>query len=371
MAITVDQGFRPYLLKHIAETVGNPATPQYKIEPVGFLNLLLSQKRPEFLRLNTAGGHRNTVQIKYKQRFNKSHTDTSKSCDVTLQSAYNEAAVELSSTRQFAIHIEDETIANYMDEASKTVAIGQPASQIMNELLEDIMLGASAICEGVNDDLLTTAEAAIGVNRVNGLATAKALNIPLNTTNLPLNAGLTEIISDYKINGFSGRPQIVGSGLMYNFMLQQASKSFDQSGFDTKVQAGGVDFYHDLAAASIVGSNEVIVYEKDAVQLVEYLEYTGFKAGYPGMGDSIFGTLTLPIAGSENMPVKFDWQLKYNSCQTTMTDAYSGGELVLEKGYNFILTKRSGLFVIPSDAYRAGDVLEGNRGSLRYAVTNS
>jgi len=371
MSVTLGQGFRPYLLRAANSIFGDAAYPGYKLDPQGFLNLLQSQNKPQVLTLNNAAGHRNTVQVSYKQRFTKDFTDTSKSCDVTSVLARQEASVDLSSTRQIAIYLADETVAQFEDEASRTVAVGQPAGEIAAELLDNILHAANAILQGVNDDLLTLAVAAIGKNRVTGSAASKTVNFPLNTTNLPLNAGMNEILSDYKINGGKGRPQIIGSGLLHNFMLMQGAKSFDQSGLDTKIQAAGADFYHDLSAANILGSNQVITYEPNAVLIVEYMEYTGFKAGVKP-GASVFGTIALPMAvGMEVVPVMFDWQLKYSDCPVSLTDQYYGTTLNLQKGYNFILSKQCGLFTIPADAYRGTDPLSGNRGSLRYTITNT
>lgn len=370
MAVTLGQGFAPYLLEHI-KTVAGDATPQYKLEVPGYLNLLQSQSKPTILRLDTQAGHKKTAQVRFKQRWGKEHTDTSKSCDQTNVGTRLETPVELSSTRQFAIHIEDEDIAKYEEAASRSIAVGRPATGIMNELLEEIIIASSAILDGVNDDLATTAVSEIGNNRRTGNSNASTINIALDGTQNPLNDGLTQILADYKNNGGRGMPQVWGSGLMYNFMLQQASKSADQAGYDTTVMARGLKFYHDLSAPTILGTNEVVVYEPNAVQIVEYLEYTGFKAGQKP-GASFFGVITLPmVSNGEVLPVDFDFQLKYNDCQTTLTDAYYGTELTLEKGFNLIISKQCGLFTIPDNAYRATDVLNGNRGSLRYTITNS
>jgi hypothetical protein len=369
MAITLGQGFAPYLLQHI-KSVAADATPQYKLEIPGFLNLVQSNSKPEILRLDN-NGHKKTAQIKYKQRWTKSHTDTTKSCDNTNVGARRETAVDLASVRQFAIHIEDETIAKYEEQASKTVAIGSPATGIMNELYDEILSAASAILDGVNDDLATLAVSAIGRNRRTGSAASATINLELTATDNLLTDGLTQMLADYKNNGGMGTPKIWGSGLFQNFMLQQKSKSFDQSGFNTSVMAAGVNYFNDMSAASILGTNQVVMYEPNAIQMVEYVEYTGFKAGAKP-GGSFFGTLTLPaISNGEIVPVIFDFQLKYNDCQTTFTDAYYGTELTLEKGYNLIISKQSGLFTIPDDAYRINDELYGNRGSLRYTLTNA
>ena len=110
MAVTLGVGFRPYLLTHL-KTILGADVPQHKIEPVGFLNFLSRQSRPEILRLDNAAGHQNVVQIRYKQRYTVDFTDTAESCDATNVQARREMPVNLSSYRQLAVHIEDETIA--------------------------------------------------------------------------------------------------------------------------------------------------------------------------------------------------------------------------------------------------------------------
>jgi hypothetical protein len=168
MALSLGQGFAPYLLSNLAAITGDN-TPQFRLEPLGMINLLQSNSKPEVLRLNTATGHKKSVQIKAKQRFNKSQTQTSKNCDNTNTPSFYEAPVDLSSVRQLAFYVADETIAKYMDDATRTVAVGQPATPLMSEFVEDIMSAASAILEGVNDDVFTLMVAAIGKNRVTGL----------------------------------------------------------------------------------------------------------------------------------------------------------------------------------------------------------
>lgn len=367
MSLSLYQGFAPYLLKSAKEAYAS-SNPQDKIEEVGFLSLLKSQNpRMEVLKLNTEAGHKKSVQVKAKRRFNVAHTDTSKSCDVTLQNPYYEKSVDLSSTRQIAVYLQDETLAKYMEDASKGVPVGD--SKVAQELYDDVKSAANALIEGLNQDLLTLAVAAIGVNKVSGSSSSTTVNFPLNTTNNDLTSGMTKILSDYKRNNFSGKPQIIGDGLMHNFMLQQAAKLGDQSGLDTRIQAAKADFFYDPYATTAIGSNQFIVYEPDAVGLVEYMEYKGFKGGVKP-GASIFGTILLPM-GTSGMTIELDWQLRYSDCATTLTDSYYGTSISLEKGFNMILSKQAGLWTIPNDAYRNGtDAYYGNRGSLRYTATN-
>lgn len=365
-------GFAPNLLKHIAQAT-KQSTPQTKLEYQGFLNLLMSNTGRPAVTLNssTKAGHRKTVRLKYKQRFNVGHTDTAKSCDNKIQQPYAETEQDLNITRQIAIHLGDETIAQYQEDASTTVRIGQPSTGIMDDLLDSIKTGADAILSGINQDLYTDAAAALGNNRATGNANAKSVNFPLNTTNNDLNSGMTEITQDYQFNQAKGRPMMVGEGLPHSYFLQQIAKDTDQSGLNTRIQANQMDFFYDPFTSTALGANQSIVYEPEAVQLVEYMEYTGFKAGFPGAGDSIFFVMALPMdVNGIVTPVMFDVQLKYNSCEVTETDGYYGTSLTLQKGWSAIISKQCALWSIPAGAYRGTDPLNGNRGSYRYSFTN-
>lgn len=370
--VTLTSGFRDSVLYHLRD-IAKENTPQLKLDPHGYLAMLYKFRKPEILGLNNSAGHKKTVRVKYLQRFTKDFTDTSKSCDQTNVQPYLENNVELSSTRQLAIHINDETIAKYNDDASRTVRAGQPATDLMNELMEQIMSGANAILDGVSSDLQTSQSAQFGVNRRTGSANAATININANNDTNVLTDGITQMLSDFQQNRGKGRPQIVGNGLMHNWMIQNgAIAGANASGLDTRLQGAGFDFYYDLETINTWGANQVAVFEPNSVGIVEYLEYTGFKAGEKP-GASTFGTIMLPMVGVDgnNVPVSFDYQLKYYDCATTLTDAYYGTSLSVEKGYNLILSKQSGLYTIPDDAYRGTDVLSGNRGTYRYAITNS
>ena len=205
-----------------------------------------------------------------------------------------------------------------------------------------------------------------------GVATTQALNINKDNSINPLDDGLTKLLYDYKLNGAKGRPQIIGAGIFLQFMIQKmnAAVGVSQSGLDV-MRLANFDFYYDIEMDTAFGANQIMVYEPNAVQIVEYLEYTGFKAGLKPDG-SHFGVVALPLMiNNEIKPVDFDFQLKYNSCPESFTDAYYGTALTLEKGYNLIISKQCGLWTIPASAYRATDVLNGNRGSYRYTISNN
>ena len=362
-------GFADALTKHIAKVTAEN-TPQFKLNWQGHLNLLKTNNNADVVRINDQAdpGHRRTVIIKARQRYNVGHTDTAKSCDNVLVPAYFERNVNLSNTRQIAFYIDDETLARYPNEATANASAGTPSTPLMTEFLLMIKEGADALLSGVNQDVATLMAAAIGTNQRTGNAAASAINLVLNTTNNPLNQGLTQVMTDYQLNESAGRPMMVGTGLIHNFMLQQQAKGMDQSGMNTPIQANGFSFFQDPFAATSLGANQAIVYEPEAVQLVEYMEYQGFKAG--DKQTSFFFTFFLPMQVNERVKmIEFDAQLKYYDCPTTLTDAYYGTSVTVNKGWSLIISKQFGLFTI-DQAYRATDRLNGNRGSYRYSFTN-
>lgn len=366
------QGLRPYILPHLRNIIGEGALPQTKIEHVGFINFLQSQNKPKVLRLNNPAGHKESVQIKYLQRLTKAYTGTNEAdvCNTAIVEPYKETTATLNSFRYIALHLDDELVAKYENEASNMITVGGPPTEIMKEMLERLMTAANALLSGVDSDLLTALVA--GTNRATGLATAKTINFPLNSTNNDLNADMNEVYSDFAINLLSGQPEILTApgSLMHKYMLQQRFKSYNQAGINTAIEVAGLNAYIDAEMGTTFGAQNFLAIEKNTVQMVEYLQFTGFKAG-PKPGGSVFGTIPLPMqVGQEVKLVEFDYQLKYSDCATTLTDGYYGTPITIQKGYNLILSKKSGLFQIPTDAYKNIDPNFGSNGVLRYNATN-
>ena len=363
-------GFADSITKHVAKiTVEN--TPEFKLNWQGYLNMLLSNKNAKVVRLNDPNneGHRRTVIIKSRQRFNVAHTDTARSCDQTNVPVYQERTVALGIYRQLGIHIEDETIALYPTQASTSANVGTPSTPLMDEFLSSIKTGADALLSAINQDLWVLQAAGIGVNQRSGNNAAQNVNLVLNTTNNPLNQGLTQVLTDYDLNESTGKPKMVGTGLIHNHMLQQQAKSPDQSGVNTPILANGFEFFQDPRVAVALGVNQSLVLEPEAAQLVEYMNYKGFKGGLKG--SDFFFTFFLPMQVSDRVRmVEFDAQLIYRPCPTTETDAYYGTSTTVQKGWSLIISKECGLHLINPGAYRATDRLTGNRGTYRYNFTN-
>jgi len=363
-------GFCPYLLQHIGE-ISQSANPMYKVQPPGLINMLLTAGNPNAVRYDQGDGHRRAVQVKYRPRFTVAQTDTSKSCDQSLSPAYTEMAVTVGNTRQISFYIDDNTMEQYCSDASNTVALGKPATSLMNnEIMDVIMSSANALLQGINQDLWGLL--AWGHNNVTGVSIATNVNLPQNATTQTLSEGMTKILGDYGKTFLTGRPQIVGSGLVYNYFLQQFAKSTDTFGINSKIMAGQTDFWFDnYAGTSLSNANAFGVFEPGSVQIVKMLHYRGFQAGQKP-GASTFFTIPLPIQiGADVVPYEVDGQLRYYDCPTTLTDAYSGASITVNKGYQVILSSNFGLWQLPSDSYRVDDPNYAVNGALRYIATNN
>ena len=362
-------GFAPYLLNDIKSITGN-ATPRYKVDMHGFTKMLYQGAGAAPIQTNTLAGGKREVRFWYRQRNTKAQTDTSYSCDNVLTPARIEATVSVNNTRAIAWHLTDALVQQYTDEANAraTVPGSSPTAGVSAELLDILFSGANGILKAMNDDLLGLVT--WGKNSVNGVSTAVTLNLPKDKTVQPLDQGMPKLLSDYNLNGLTGRPQIVGSGLMYAYMLTQPMVGVDQSGMNSRLATAMADFWPDMDFDTIVGANDFGVFEPGAVQLVEFFENSG--AFGKKLGNSLFGTLPLPTVdpNGNSVPVLFDFQLKELDCPTTLTDMYSGQSGTYNRGYGLYIWKNFGLFQVPADSYRHEDVQRSVNGALHYTASN-
>lgn len=366
-----NNGIAPYLLNDLKSAV-DMSYPGSKVDLKGFLAMLTSGPGANPIQQNTLTGNKKVVTFWYRQRPTLSMTDTAAACDQLLTPARLETTVSVANVRQIAYHLSDELVASYTEEAAQRAAApaGIPFSGgATGELLDIIYAGCNAILTGINRDLMGLMT--WGRNKVSGNNASVTVNIP-QTLSQNLGAGMPKLLSDYKLNNLMGSPNIVGAGLFYNYMLTQPYKGLDSIGQNSQIAAAGVNFFPDQDFASVVGANDIGIFEPGSIQLVEYLEYTGFKAGVKP-GNSEFGVLVLPAVDTAGnvIPVKVDFQLRYLDCPTSYYDAYTGNSTTFQKGWSLILKKNFGLFQLPSDAYRNDDGNIAVNGSLRYTITNS
>ncbi len=366
-------GFAPYILNDIRSAVGN-ATPHTKVDMHGLTKFLYTGAGSSPIQTSELSGHKKEVRFYYRNRNTKAQTDTVASCDNVLTPARLEATVSVGNTRQIAWHLPHALVAQYMEEASTRVNLqgSNPMTGVSKEMLEIIFAGCNGILKAMNEDLIGLIT--WGKNSVAGVSTAVTLNIPKDKNIQDLTVGMPKLLSDYHMNGLTGRPQVVGSGLMYSYMLTQPmSANPDLFGFNSSIATANLDYYpdQDWTATTVGNANTFGVFEPGAIQLVEYIENLGFQSGR--LANSTFGVMPLPTVDplGNAIPVMFDFQLKEIDCPTTLTDAYTGNTATYTKGYSLILKKDFGLFQIPADAYRHEDIQRSVNGALRYTASNA
>lgn len=373
--MTFGQGWEPFILNSIQKVIGTDNCPYMKIDNYGVLNMLQSQNKPrELTTLNrpNSPGQTNTVQVKYLRRMTEQEIQTTDNCTQTQTQLWNEASITTNMFSAAAIYLDDDLLRHYQKEAVEMLNFGTPATSITYEFIDQIAAACNAVYANMNRNLSAKLYANLGVNRNTGSNAAKGLNIPVNTTNLALNDGMTALLQDYTENLNYGKPQIVGSGLWHGYFRQQMAKGTAQNGLNTRIEAGESDFYYDAQAAALLGANQAVVIAPDAVQLVESFKFKGWRAGR--LGTSWFFTITLPYMTTPNTVsmVEFDCQIREYDCPgNSFTDAYYGTPITVGRGRNMIISKSYDLFTVPADSYQAADPLFGNNGTLRYSLTNN
>jgi hypothetical protein len=356
------------------------ATPIDKVTTPGFLQYLLGNNKPNVINngMDDGSGYIRDVKIRYRQRGVPGSTVTTDNCTIQVKPAYNEAVVNSTNFRALGIAFEDDQIAKFEADALAQIGIGNPTmTGVMKDVYEAIIEQANGFFADINTDLLALQAAAFGKNAVSGSNAARTVNFPLATTSNDLATGMTMILADAMANEVRLQGAIaVGSGLVNNYFLQQAAKGTAQNGLDTSKQFIP-QFYYDPYAATGWGANQFGLFEKDAVQFVNLCRFRGAKAGQKG--SDFFMTLKLPIIDSLGQgslgAFEFDVQLTYRTCpgevQIGTYDAGTNPPVQLGRGWNIILMSSYQTVNIPSDAFAAGDRLNGVNGTFRYVATNA
>lgn len=364
------KGFVPYLLTHASQIFANQ-TPSSKITPPGFLQMLLANKPAGMQVINSStmdsGGHVRGVKIKYRPRGIASDVKTTDTCDVDIVPEYQEADVPALSFRKIGIKIDDDVIRKYEAEASKTVAIGQPASQLMTELYNAIIEQMNGFIGSIDSSLLAAQAAAFGKNAVTGSNATTAISFS-NTNQINYTDGIVKLLSDIQENEFYGKTNIVGSGIISAFaMASQFQKAANQAGYDPSLF--NLKIWNDVQAKTAFGANQFGVFAENALGLIEVDRFVGSFAGLKG--GSYFFTMPIPLAVSgvadELGAMNVDCQLKYVDCPTEVVNG--GVTTTINRGWVLIVSKSFGLFNMPADMFAATDRLTGNNGTLRYTAS--
>ena len=370
-------GYAPYLLQHLKVVAADNA-PETKVTPTGFLKLLLENnpllKIPDFekLRLSNGEGNIRQVQLKYLQRARPSQTSTSDDCDNDLIPAYAETTLTAVTFRKISFYISDQDIALYEEQASKTVALGLPPTEFMQEHLTTLMSLVNGLVGAINKDLISRVQ--FGTNINTGVNTATALNIPQDVTTHILTLGIGKLLADAQDNEFSGMPLLAGGGLFNNFMNEKGFSTAGFTGINNAQAMQQLKWYYDnytQASSGAWGIDRIGMFSKGSVGFVDLQKYVGFRAGTRGI--STFFQISLPVMPAQNDGtadlMTFDAQLRYIDCPTEISTGYS--TVTVNRGWQLIISKNYDLFQLPTDAYQTGDPLYGNNGALLYQVSNT
>ena len=376
-------GYCEALLLHL-ESVAGQNYPGQKVTVPGFLNMLLtSPDRPNVLNDVNRGGHYRTARVAYMPRTTVSQVSTTDTCAVDVIPAFKEVDVTVGNVAQTGVWIPDDTIRQYCEDASRTVAIGQPATQLMNQHLSSILHSMNGIYQKMENVLTTAMASDFGAHKATGTATAVTVNIEQDATINDLGTGLTKLLSDAEANEFCGSPVIVGAlgSIFHQFATQFKFRGLAAGdGFNpmAMAEAMGFTFYGSGQTGTTWGAQHIGMFSPGSAHLIERLDNVGAFAGQ--RGSSYFTTITDPRVqcwtpnGLSN--VQFDLQVKYIDCPEDLGSNIANGYIAASgvadaRGTLLLIKKRYDLFTIPTDAYDGADVLAGSNGTLRYAITNS
>ncbi len=370
-------GYCPALMMHMKYVVGENA-PEHKITPAGALKMFLEkgvQASPmgDPFTLTNVNGHIKDLKLKYYNRTIPAQMSTSDDCEIELIPEYKEITIDTTSVVKFGMHFNDETIAKYCDEASRSVAMGLAPSAFMEEHLAGLMAALPGFVGKIDQNILSGLT--WGVNAVTGNNNSVSVNFNDDSTVNSFGEGWTKVLSDYAVNEGFGKPQVMGSGIVNSAAIQARIPGLTQySPLNNGAAQGEIDFYHDINAATIVGANQFGVFMPGTFGLVQLDEYVGFKqAVNTPKGTSYFFNMPIPVnmPGSDGLlqMLNIDFQFKYIDCPQAATVGYD--EVTLNRGWNLIMKKSFAPWQIPANAFQAADRLTGNNGSLRYTATNS
>lgn len=371
MATTPGQGFVLPLLLHAKQIFANQA-PSTKLTPPGFLRFLLANK-PAGMQVITNGiqdnnGHVRGVKLKYRPRGLMTDVQSVDNCEIDVIPSYIETDVPSLSFRKIGIHIPDDTIRKYEDEASRTVSVGSVATPFMTEIYNAIVEQMNGFIGSINTELLTKQAAAFGKNAVTGTNATTPITFS-NNNQINFENGIVKLLLDTQENEFVGNMNIVGNGVISAFDLaRQFQKQANQFGYDPS--SFNLKIWTDIYSSAAWGANQFGLFAENSIGIIETLRYVGSFAGE--RPNSVFFTMPIPIAMSgvadEVGSMSVDCQLKYYDCPTEVSDG-AGGTKTINRGWVLIISKSFGLFNIPGDSFAAGDRLNGNNGSLRYTAS--
>ena len=355
-------GFVQALLINIGVLAGLD-NPQYKITPVGFMQMLLENPTTAKLSNERAiqSGAERVLKVRYAQRGLESDVTDEDNCETTITLAHKEYEIGRPFYSKLGIYITDEDMRKYQDDAQRTLAAGTPPEPFMVPLYEAVLVKINGIIQKMNATLLAAQTTKWGVNVVTGGNAAQTVNFG---TSIDMQDGIVKLITDYQLNEGVETPIIVGNGAVNNYNIAQRIKAAaDAQGFASNPTAR---FYNDFRSSTAWGVNHFGVFTPGMIGLVDFNRNVGAYAGEKG--GSMFFTLPVPVmlANGQLTSLVFDCQLKYSDCPII-----ENGVQVADRGWHLLISKSYGLFNAPDDMFADTDRLRGVNGAFHYIGANA
>jgi len=367
-------GYCPALLRHIDDiAAGNAAA--NKMHVAGFLAMTFCCQNSTVSPINDgnqSNGHFKTLTVKYRKRPTSSDVQSVDNCEINRIPGYEEWTLPNLSFKSTSWFLSDEEIRKYCDEASQLRSAGAAVPSIMNEHYSILLEHANILMSEINKAVVTSAGSQFGDNVTTGSSTGKVINISRNGDQVILDNGIVEMMRDIQENEICGEPCMVGGGLLAAWDIANGAACCNAAGIDTG-RLGVPKFFFDKHSQSIWGENTAGLFAPGSVKFLGFNQYGGNFAG--PRGSSYFATIPMPVSAfgcnAEDClkDLVFDLQMRYVDCPTTIDVADVPTEV--NRGWQFILSKKFALWVQPDDQYPSGDELEGTNGTLKYFFTNT
>jgi hypothetical protein len=377
------QGFCEAILLHL-DSIAGMNYPAKKVTPVGFTQMLLDQPIAYTpIQEGFSGGQTRAVNIKYPTRGTISQVSTTDTCAVDVQPLFKETSATVDNFVSVGIWIPDSQMRQYCEDATRTVAVGAPPTQLMAQVLDFVLLQMNSLYQKQESVLTTAMASTFGKHKATGSANAVAVNIEQDGNLNDLTAGVLKMLVDARANEFCGTPRFVGAlgGLMDAYDMQYRMRGLSAGvGLDNRalLDNAAFKFYASGLAGTTWGATNVGMFSEDSAHYLEYLQNVGAWAGT--RGNSTFSTIIDPrmqcwAEGNTLGNVRWDMQVRYADCPEDVanfiTSGYKNVNTISGRGYLVRIYKYYDLFVTPTDAYDGADVLAGSNGTLRYSLTNT
>jgi hypothetical protein len=163
-----------------------------------------------------------------------------------------------------------------------------------------------------------------------------------NSVNALVQAKFLEKLTD---SGVNGSPFVIGQGKLAEVMRMLNVGCCNQWGANIANIGGDMDFYRSRHVGQVLGDpNAFIALEPHAAQFITYNEYVGtYRKQTPTL---TMGTLTDPFTG-----ITYDLKAMYDECAEV---------------WIFSLKKKFDLWVLPDNAYKTTDYLNGVNGLMKF-----